>query len=151
MSETTLHALLLEDRAKRPALLSDCERLIDSEVKAKGGISGVAIKGAYKVVCKIKPGMIREALDSLVDPFVETLEPLFKEHLEGGGEPKAFDAFLGKNASRAADALLGVTDGKAQRAKNKTLKSAYDKLRPQAKKHVVEAVPGAGRVFVKHI
>ena len=104
MSENTLHALLLEDPTKRPALLTDCERLIASEVKAKGGISGVAIKGAYKVVCKIKPGMIREALDNLVEPFVHTLEPLFKEHLEAGGEPKAFDTFLNKNASRASPA-----------------------------------------------
>lgn len=149
MAEVTLRSLLLDDASKRPRLLTDCERLIDDEVSAKGGLSGVAIKGAYKVVCKIKPGMIREAMDHLVDEFVDRLEPLFAEHLAAGGEPKGFNAFLDKNASRAADALLGVTDDRAKRAKNKTLKGAYDKLRPQAKKHVVDAIPGAGRMFVR--
>lgn len=151
MSEATLQSLLLDDRSKRAALLTDCERLIDSEVKGKGGLSGIAIKGAFKIVSKIKPGMIRDAMDNLIDSFVERLEPLFKEHSGAGGEPKDFGTFLTKNAARAADALLGVTDDRASRAKNKTLKSAYDKLRPQAKKHVVDAIPGAGRVFAKHI
>lgn len=151
MSDHTLQKLLLDDRAKRPALLSDAERLVDDEVKNKSGLSGMAVKAAYAVVTKVKPGMIREALDHLLDAFIERLEPLFAEHMKSSDDPKAFGAFLQKNADRAADALLGVTDDRAKRAQNKTLKSAYEKLRPQAKKHVVEAIPGASRVFAKHI
>lgn len=152
MSESTLTSLLLDDRSKRPAILTDCERLIDSEVAAKSGLSGMAIKGAFKVVQKIKPGIIREAMDSLIDDFVSRLEPLFAEYMgSGDADPKAFDKFLNSNRSRTADALLGVTDDRAKRAKNKTMKNAYDKLRPQAKKHVEDAIPGAARIFVKHI
>ncbi len=147
----TLAELLLQDRSKRPAILRDCERFIDDEVNRKKGLTGVALKGGYKVVCKVKPGIIREAMDSLLDEFVGRLEPLFTRHVEGGGEPAAFATFLDRHADEAADLLLGVTDERAARAKNKTLKSAYQKLRGQAKKHVVEAIPGAGRMFVKHL
>src|SRR5207249_1186620 len=65
--QDTLTTRLLSDKSKRPRLLSDCERLIDDEVKSKGGLSGLAIKGAYKIVCAIKPGLIREAMDGLLD------------------------------------------------------------------------------------
>lgn len=147
----SLAELLLQDKSKRPAILSDCERFIDDEVKSKKGLTGVALKGGYKVVQKVKPGIIREAMDGLLDDFVRRLEPLFERHTGGGGEPAAFSAYLDSHADEAADLLLGVTDERAARAKNKTLKSAYGKLRGQAKKHVVEAIPGAGRMFVKHL
>ena len=42
-------------------------------------------------------------------------------------------------------------DDKAKRAKNPGLKSAYERLRPQAKKHVEEAVPRVGRTLTPHL
>jgi hypothetical protein len=143
----TLTARLLADKSKRPRLLSDCERLIDDEVRGKGGLSGLAIKGAYKVVCAIKPGLVREAMDGLLDDFVLRLEPFYEAHRKGGGEPKGFGDALSRQQGAVADALLGITDDRAKRAKNDTLKSAYGKLRPQAKKHVEEAVPRVGRTL----
>lgn len=152
MSENNLRHLLLGDPKKRGPLLDDCERFIDDEVQSKGGLSGLAIKGAFKVVQAVKPGIIREAMDGLIDDFVARLEPLYAMHRDqGSGEPKQFPDFLVRHKSEAADLLLGVTDERAKRAKNKTLKSAYDKLRPQAKKHVEDAIPGAGRMFARHI
>jgi hypothetical protein len=146
----TLSARLL-DASKRPRVLSDCERLIDDEVASKGGLSGLAIKGAYRVVCAVKPGIVREALDGLLDDFVKRLEPFYEEHRKGGGEPRAFGDALGRKQSQVADALLGITDDRAKRAKNDTLKSAYGKLRPQAKKHVEEAIPRVGRTLSPHL
>ena len=35
----------LSDAAKKPLIVKDCCELIDSEVKDKGGISGLVIKG----------------------------------------------------------------------------------------------------------
>lgn len=147
----SLVELLLTDRSKRPALIDDCIQFIDDEVKRKKGLSGVALKGAYKIVQKIRPGIVRDAMDGLLDEFVERLNPLFQEHVEGGAEANTFDACLSQNADRAADLLLGVTDERAARTDNKTLKNAYQKLRGQAKKYVADAMPGAGRVFVRHV
>jgi hypothetical protein len=154
MSDTAPDSLskrLLDDKSKRPRLLDDCVHLIDDEVASKGGLSGLAIKGAYKVVGTMKPGIIRESMDNLLDDFVRRLDPFFAAHLSAGGDPKAFGAMLSAKSSEVADALLGITDERAHRAKNPTLKSAYEKLRPQAKKHVVEAVPRVGRTLQPHI
>jgi hypothetical protein len=49
-----------------------------------------------------------------------------------------------------ADALLGITDRRAQRAKNQLVKGTYEKLRGQAKKHVETAVPRLGELFERH-
>jgi len=147
----TLTVRLLEDPAKRPAILTDCVKLIDDEVASKGGLSGLAIKAAYKVVCAVKPGIIRESMDQLLDDFVRRLEPFYADHRSGGAEPKAFGDTLRRRPAEVADALLGITDDRAKRAKNATLKGAYEKLRPQAKKHVEEAVPRVGRTLSPHL
>lgn len=149
--QDTLSRRLLGDPLKRPKLLSDCARMIDEEVASKGGLTGLAIKAAYKVVCAIKPGLIPEMMDSLLDDFVARLEPFFAQHLGGGGDPKAFGGALTARRSEVADALLGITDDRAKRAKNETLKSAYGKLRPQAKKNVEEAIPRVGRTLGPHL
>jgi hypothetical protein len=127
---------LLSDPAKRARVLTACEKLVDDEVGSKGGLSGLAIKAAYKVVQGLKPGFVREALDALVEDFVKRLEPFYD-----GGSATAFAASLRQQPGKVADALLGITDERAKRAQNPNLRSAYDKLRPQAKKHVEEAVP----------
>lgn len=153
MSDTdTLEGRLLTDAAKRPRLIKDCVRLVDDEVASKSGFSGLAIKAGYKVVQAVKPGFVQDALDGLLDDFVRRLEPFYAQHRDlNGGDPKAFADFLGKRRGEVADALLGITDDRARRAKNPTVKSAYDKLRPQAKKHVEEAVPRVGRTLSMHL
>jgi hypothetical protein len=153
----TLEARLLSDRAKRPRILDDCVKLIEAEVDSKGGLSGLAIKGGYKIVCSIKPGFVREAMDHLLDDFVRRLEPFYAQHQaaqsasSGAPSPKAFGDLLSRKAADVADALLGITDDRARRAKNPTLKSAYERLRPQGKKHVEEAVPRVGRTLAAHL
>jgi hypothetical protein len=147
MDVDTLCARLLADQSKRPRVLTECERLIEDEVAGKGGLTGLAIKGAYRVVCAVKPGVIRESLDGLLDDFVKRLEPFYASHVAAAGEPRSFGDALSKRKGEVADALLGITDDRAQRAHNRTLKGAYEKLRPQAKKHVEEAVPRVGRTL----
>jgi hypothetical protein len=152
MSDNTLKERLLTDAAKRPRILSDCERVIEEEVKSKGGVSGLAIKGGYKVVKKVKPGIIREVMDGLLDDFIERMEPFWAQHRDAGdGTPEGFEKYLKNHAHDVADGLLGITDDRAQRAKNRTLKSAYEKLRPQGKKHVVEAIPRVAGMIVRHL
>jgi hypothetical protein len=147
----TLAGTLLADPARRPRLLTDCERLIEDEVGSKGGLTGLAIKAAYRVVCAVKPGIIRESMDGLLDDFVRRLEPFYAQHRSGGGAPAAFGSALTRRPSEVADALLGITDDRARRARNATLKGAYERLRPSAKKHVEEAVPRVGRTLSAHL
>ncbi|MCP4504628.1 MAG: hypothetical protein GY822_32390 [Deltaproteobacteria bacterium] len=151
MSANSLETLLLSDESKRPHLLKDCVKLIDDEVKAKSGLTGVAIKGGYKIVCKIKPGIILESMDSLLNDFVKRVEPFWEQHVSDGGNETDFAQSLATQKEQVADALLGITDDRASRAKQRTMKKAYEKLRPTAKKHVAEAVPGVGRTLGAHL
>jgi hypothetical protein len=133
----------------REAVVEDCCRLIDDEVKRKGGLSGAAVKMGYGVVKAFKPGFVREVVDGLLDEWVAKLEPFHVEwQKSGGGRP--FGDWLGARGGEVAERLLEVTDGKARNAKSGTVKKAYEKLRPSARKHVEEAVPGLGRLVEKH-
>lgn len=133
---------------RRPRVIDDCVHLIEEEVKRKGGLSGMAIKAAFATVKAVKPGFLAESVDYLLDDFARRLEPFYASHKQAGGRSMS-DHFAGESTA-IADALLGITDDRAQRAKNPMVKKTYDKLRPSAKKHVEEAVPGIGRLIEKH-
>ena len=64
---------ILQDPTKRKAVIADCQTVIDEEVADKGGLSGIAIKTAYKVVKGVKPGFISEAIDNLIDVHIGNL------------------------------------------------------------------------------
>ena len=132
---------------KRGRLIEDALRVLDAEVADKSGLSGIAVKTAYKVVKSVSPGFLRDVVDHLLDDFVDGLDPLYQEALSRNIKPREH---LQANPPRVADALLGITDRRAQRAKNQMVKATYEKLRGQAKKHVEAAVPRLGELFERH-
>src|SRR3954462_5836625 len=75
---STLTEILLVE-GTRPKVIADCVRLIEEEVDSKGGLSGLAIKGAFMVVKAVKPGFIAEAVDHMLNDFVRRLEPFHAE------------------------------------------------------------------------
>lgn len=133
----------------RNLVIQDAVQLIDNEVSHKSGLTGIALKGGYKVVKKLKNGrMISFAVDKLLNDFTAALEDLYDGFLES--EASGFDVFLMKHEDTAADALLSITDQKAQNADSKMIKKTYSKLRKTAKGHVVAALPGVGQLIEKH-
>jgi hypothetical protein len=143
----TLREILLEP-GKRPSVIQDCVQLIDDEVRSKSGLSGIAVKGGYAMVKKIKPGIIAEAVDNMLDEFVARLEPFYAEYLDGPEE--AIEPFFTRRDQKIANALLGVTDARAARTRHRTIKKAYEKLRPTGIKHTAAAVPGLARLIARH-
>jgi hypothetical protein len=134
----------------RDLVIRDSAKLIDAEVGSKSGVTGLALRGGYKVVKRLRGGrMIEEAVDYLLDDFTDALDPMYQEFLESDDDT-SFERFLRSRTSEAADALLAITDGKAKRAENKVLLKTYNKLRGQAKKHVEDALPGVGRLIDDH-
>jgi hypothetical protein len=128
-------------------LIDDALRVLDMEVDDKSGLTGIAVKTAYKVVKGVSPGFLRDVVDHLLDDFLDGLDPLYQEALGKGVKPRQH---LQANPGRVADALLGITDRRAQRAKNQMVKATYEKLRGSAKKHVEAAVPRLGELFERH-
>lgn len=134
----------------RPKVIRDAAQLVDDEVGNKGGLSGIAIKASYKTVKAVKPTLIQDALDGLIDRFVDRLEPFYNDWIAANKSP-GFGAFLQARESKVANALLGVTDDRARSIQNTTVKKAYDALRPQGEKHVTAAIPGLGRVLGRYV
>ncbi|HEY2513635.1 MAG TPA: hypothetical protein VGI39_22355 [Polyangiaceae bacterium] len=132
---------------KKEQVVDDCCSLIDAEVKDKGGISGLAIKAGYSAVKGVKPGFVRNVVTDLLPEFADALNPIWQD-AKRDGKPVA--SFFTANPSRVADALLGITDAKAQRAKSAVVKGTYEKLRGSAKKNVEAAVPRLGEMVQKY-
>ncbi len=138
---------VLTDESKKSEVIKDCCELIDAEVKDKGGISGLAIKAGFGAVKGIKPGFVQGAVEDMLPEFARVLDPIYQD---AKGQNKGVSDFFAANASRVADALLQITDAKAQRAKNAIAKSAYEKLRSSAKKNVEAAAPRLGKMIEKY-
>jgi len=136
--------------ANRPRLIADCARLIDDEVDKKSGLSGLVIKGAFKTVKAVKAGFIEQVIDNLLDRWVEKLDGHYQRWLAASAAG-TFGAFCASDTAGVAEKLLEVTDDRAKKVDNKTIVALYNKLRPNAKEHVVSAVPGLGRVVDKHL
>jgi hypothetical protein len=130
----------------RPQVIADCERVVEEEVDSKG-LVGLPIKAAYKIVKAIKPGFVSEVIDHMLDDFADRLDPLYQAAVSRN-EPVT--AYFNARTGEVAEALLSITDARAQRAKNQTLKSAYERLRSSAKKHVEAAVPRIARLVGKY-
>jgi hypothetical protein len=137
----------ISDPAKRKAIIADCVTVIDQEVGDKGGISGLAVKAAYKLVKGFKPGFVPETVDSLLDDFCKKLQPIADE---AGTQSVAVSKHFVDHRGQVADALLSITDERAKRSRHGAVKGAYERLRSSAKKHVEEAVPRVGTLVEKH-
>ncbi|WP_328446652.1 MULTISPECIES: DUF6918 family protein [unclassified Amycolatopsis] len=143
----TLKDILL-DSSRRPAVVSDFEGLVDAEVSDKGGVSGAVVKTGFAAVKKIKPGIIPSAVDTLLPDFVGALEPFYGDYRAKGGND--FGAYLVGRSDEASDALLSVTDSRAEKSSRDSIKKVYGKLRPNGKKNVEEALPRLGQLVDKH-
>jgi hypothetical protein len=143
----TLKELLLESE-HRIAVVDDCVFLVDTQVAGKKGLAGMAVKGAYAIVKKIKPGIVRETVDHLLDSFVEQMEPFYTDWQNGSSE--SIETFFKGRANEVADRLLAITDRRTARSRNKILKKVYDKLRPRGVKHTAAAVPGIGQIISRY-
>ncbi len=139
--------LLTADDVRR-AVIDDCCQLIEDEVRAKRGMSGMALKAGFKAFKKVKPGALPMAVDGLLDDFAAAVDPFFQDHLDSGND-SAVQSFRPR-AREIADALLTITDRKAERFERGLVRKTYYKLRPTAVDHTTEAVPGVARLVDKY-
>lgn len=140
---------VLSNPETRRALVRDAETVLDEEVSSRGGLTGMGIKAAFAMVKAIRPGIIPDTLDDLLPEFARALDPLLAQRPQPGGQGVA--AFLEARSSQVANALLAVTDARAQRTSHKTLLSGYNKLRPMAEKQVAQSVPRLAKLVERHL
>lgn len=136
----------------RPKVVQACVELVESEVASKRGLSGAAIKAGYAVIKKLKPGMVPQAIDTLLPQFAAAMQRLYEKSTDGAADPAdAFTSYITAHPDETADALLMVTDRKAENANNQTIKKTYERLRGTAKDNVKDAVPGLARALKPYL
>lgn len=138
---------ILTDPRVRPDVVADGVALVDSEVAAKSGVTGMAIKSAYKVMRGIRPGIVASSVESLLPSFAEQLDPFYQEHLSSG---ESLGKILDRRRNEMANALLAVTDARAEATSQKALRAAYGKVRGMAAKQVAAAAPGIAKLVTKY-
>ena len=137
----------LKDDATLRAVVKDGAQLIEDEIKGKRGLRAAALKTGYKSVKAIAPGIIEEALGHLLPEFAPVVDPFYLKAKDSGD----VHGYFGRHAGAIADAMLGVTDARAERAKQRVMKRVYFSLRRQAKKHTEAAVPRLARLIDAHV
>jgi hypothetical protein len=146
MAATLQQILLAPDT--RPKVVADCYLLIEQEVSDKSGISGTAVKLAYKTVNTFMPGHVRFMVESLLPQMVDKLEPYWADFNTSGGAE--FGDYLAKRGEEVSQALLSVTDARAAASGRPTVIKAYGTVRGSAVKHVEAALPRVGDLVVKY-
>jgi hypothetical protein len=146
MAATLQEILLAPDR--KPQVINDCCTLIDNEVSDKSGISGTAVKLAYKTVNAFASGHVRHMVESMLPQMVEKLEPYWADFNAAGGG--SFGDYLSKRGDEVAESLLEVTDARAARSDRGSIIKAYKSVRGGAAKHIQAALPAVGGMVTKY-
>jgi hypothetical protein len=146
MAATLQQALLAPHT--RPEVVADCFLLIDQEVSEMSGISGSAVKLAYKTVNVFMPGHVRNMVAKLLPEMVGKLEPYWADFSTSGGA--AFGDYLAKRGGEVSQDLLAVTDARAAASGRPTIIKAYGTVRGGAARHIQAALPRVGDLVHKY-
>ena len=143
----TLQEILLAP-GTRPQVIADCHALIEQELSGKSGISGTAVKLAYKTVNTFAPNHVHHMIKNLLPPLVDQLQPYWEDfNVSGGGE---FGDYLVRRGAEVSESLLSVTDARAAASRRPTITRAYRTVRSGAAKHVEAALPHVGVLVQKY-
>ena len=146
MAATLQEILLAPDT--RPMVTADCYALIQQEVSDKSGISGTAVKLAYKTVNKFMPGHIRHMVAVMLPQIADKLEPYWADFSASGGSE--FGDYLAKRGEEVSQAILSVADARAAASGRPIVIKAYGSVRGNAAKHVEAALPQVGALVMKY-
>ncbi len=137
----------VQDQETKARIVADCAKLMDEQVAAKSGLSGLAVKTAYRALKGIGPGYIPRALQGLLPQAIEALDPMWDQGLQMGDPVE----HLSQNRTETAEVLLSITDAQITRAKNKVVIATYKKVRKSVKGDVADAVPGLAQIINYHV
>lgn len=137
----------LSDQIKDPqvqaSIAADCAKLIDEQVAAKGGISGLALKATYGVVKGLGANYVVGAIERLLPDVLVALDPIWNEGVAAGNPVE----HLATRPTETADRVLSVTDARIQKTNNGVVRGAYNKLRQSVKQDVEAAVPDLAKII----
>jgi hypothetical protein len=143
----TLQQMLLAPDVQ-PRVYNDVLALIDSELASKSGMSGAAVKVAFKAITSFAPGYYQETVHSMIPGMTYQLEPFWADFQVSGSAD--FGDYLAKRGDEVSVALLAVTDDMAHGSGRATVVKAYNAVRGGAGKHIQAALPNLGAMIQKY-
>ncbi len=143
----TLRDILLAPETQ-PKVIDDGLALVDEQISDKSGISGAAVKIAYKAVVTFSPDHIRYMVEQLMPGMLDKLEPYWQHFQASGGG--SFGDYLAKNGEQASESLLEITDARAEGSNRPIIVKAYKSVRGGAAKNVQAALPELGALVQKY-
>lgn len=146
MAITLKEILLAPDSETR--VVSDCLTLIDQQVSETSGVSGTAIKLAYKAAATFASGYLRYTVRRMLPDIAEALEPYWADFNASGGSD--FGDYLGKRGDEVSEAMLAVSDADATRSERPIIVKAYRTVRASASRHIQAALPEVGKLVLKY-
>jgi len=136
---------LVKDAAVKTSLVEDCDHLINAQVSQKAGVSGMALKTAYRVVKGVGPTYVRGAISRMLPAILDALDAIWQEGMQSGNPVE----YLSEHRSLTADLILSVTDHRIQYTSGPVV-GVYNKLRKSVKSDVEEAVPELANILDRH-
>jgi hypothetical protein len=143
----TLHEMLLAPDVE-PKVVTDVLALVDNELASKSGISGTAVKVAFKAITAFAPGYYQETVASMVPDMVDQLAPFWADFQASGSAD--FGDYLVKRSDEVVPAMLVVTDAMRDRSGRTAVVKAYSAVRNGASKHIEAALPNLGAMIQKY-
>lgn len=131
-----------------PSVVTDCQSLVEQEIADKSGVSGTAVKLAYKTVTSFAPSYYRDRMEEILPQAVAKLESFWADFASSGGA--GFGDYLAKRGEEVAEALLSITDAMAANSGRPVIVKAYRSVRGGAAKHVEAALPRVGDLVLKY-
>jgi hypothetical protein len=129
----------------RPQVITDCVHLIDATVKQKG----LLVKSAYATIKAIKKRFVPEVVDGLLDEWLGKIQPHFDKW--SANKASTFADYVIARSDDVAEDLLSVTDARAKSTTHTTAAKMYNRMRPSAKKDVIEAIPALAKMIEGHL
>jgi len=142
----TLQELLLAPDVQ-PRVVTDCQKLVEQELSAKG-IAATPLKVAYKAVTAFAPGYYQQTIEAMLPHIVNALEPFWADFSASGGAE--FGDYLAKRPTEVSEALLAVTDNMAAESQRATVVKAYKAVRSGAGKNIEAALPNLGAMVQQY-
>ncbi len=143
----TLAEILLPP-AVQPQVVSDCLKLINDEVAEKSGVSGAAIKLAYRTAKTFAPTYLHTTMEAVLPDIAEKLQPFWADFNAAGGSD--FGDYLTKRGEEVSEALLEMADHRATLSERPVIVKAYQAVRSSAAKHIEAALPQVGQLVMRY-
>jgi hypothetical protein len=143
----TLDQILLTPE-NQPNVVADCLTLIDQEVAGKSGVSGAAVKVAYKTAKTFAKGYLQHTVETMLPDLVAALDPYWADFTASGAS--GFGDYLAKRSDEVSEALLAISDERAKYSERPVILKAYGAVRGGAAKHIAAALPAVGALVEKY-